>query len=113
MPTQVFSKTIAGTETTAVIDFGDETYERAYFARSTMATAAQFSVYGSTDNSTFFKVVHPNAATATTNVLSFVISSQITDCMIPIPLPARYVKFTASAAADASMTVYVVAHRKP
>ena len=47
MPTQVFSKDIAGTADTAVIDFGDEVYSKAYFMRSTMTTAAQFAVHGS------------------------------------------------------------------
>ena len=113
MPTQLFSKTIDAAATTAVIDFGDEVYDRAYFLRSTMTTAAQFAVYGSTDNSSFFKVMHPPVATSTTTLISFVVSSAITDCMVPIPLPTRYMKFTASAAASSSVTVYVVAHRKP
>jgi hypothetical protein len=78
-----------------------------------MATAAQFSVEGSMDGSNYFKVMHPNAATATTNVLSFVVSSNITDAMIPMPMAARYMRFTASAAADAAVTLYVVVHRQP
>lgn len=113
MPTQVFSTAVAAADTTATFDFGDEFYERAYLIRGTMTTAAQFGMQGSADGTNFFKVLFPQAATATTNTLSFVISSNVTDCMVPIPIPSRYVRFIATGAACSTVSMSVVVHRNP
>lgn len=114
MPSQLFSTACAAGATTATFDFGSEMYERAYFCRGTMTTAAQFSVYGSQDGTNFFKVMHPpNPATATTTLISFVVSSNITSCMVPIPIVSRYMTFEASAAAVGAVSMMVVTHKNP
>jgi hypothetical protein len=113
MPSQLFSTACAAGATTATFDFGSEMYERAYFCRGTMTTAAQFSVYGSQDGTNYFKVMHPPIATATTTLISFVVSSAITSCMVPIPIVSRYMKFEASAAAVGAVSMMVVTHRNP
>lgn len=111
MPTQVFSTAISAAGTDAVFDFGSEVYSKGYLTRGTMTTAAQFNVYGSTDGVAYYKLFHPQAATSTTTPLSFLVSSFITDCMVQIPIPTRYMKFTASAAAANASSMTVVAHK--
>ena len=114
MPTQKFSTAIAGTTADAVFDFGSERYEMGYVSRGTMTTAAQFGVYASTDGTNYYKLMHPvSPSTATTTLISFVVSSAITDCMVPIPIVSRYMKFVASAAAVGASSMTVVAHYKP
>ena len=112
MPSQLFYTACAAGATTATFDFGSETYTRAYFYRGTMTTAAQFNVYGSQDGTNYFKVMHPpNPATATTTLISFVVSSAITDCMIPLPIVSRYMRFEASAAAVGAVSMNVVTQK--
>lgn len=113
MPMQLFVTATTAAGATAIFDFGEQAYERAYLARGTMTTAAQWNVYGSTNGSTYFKVMHPQAATATTTPYSFVISSGVTDCMIEFPIISRYVQFVATGAACAAVTMSVIAHYKP
>lgn len=100
----------AGATLTAEIDLGGS-WNTVYLEIPTLTSNSQHHIQAAFANSaaggTYRRVYHPPINSATSSSTPFAISSQSTNCLVPIPGGLRFVKIeTTASVASSTDTVY-------
>lgn len=88
--------------TTNSIDL-KQIWKEIYLEVPTMASASDFYIQGSTDDSTFRRIMQPVPVTTSVQAYDFRIASTVTNRMIPIPANFQFYKIEASTANTAAL----------
>jgi putative intracellular protease/amidase len=109
-PAQVFECAIAsGASTSSSLDLGHRPFRQTALRYVTMSTGAAVTVWGSTDNSTFFKV-HERVNTAPVQYQELTVATAVSGgnwAVFQTP-PFRYLQFTTSAVVSGGVSFTIV-----
>ncbi len=103
-PIKVFQAPLASAATFSSIDTFSDGVQAAYLEIPTMTSGADFYLQGSTDGTTFRRIMQPIVASSTIQINTFTIGSAATNKIIPIPLAAPYMRVELSTAPVTAMT---------
>lgn len=104
----VYYKTMtSGTTTSSGFDLG-RAFQNVYLEIPTMASGTDFYIQGSSDGTTFRRLMHPAANSSSVQVHTFVIGSAATNRMVPIPNAFRYFRVELSTAMTDTVSVFKI-----
>lgn len=103
----IYPRTIASGASTASIVSFEKAYSKVFVEVSTMSTAAELAVFGSSDGSTF-RPIFERIKTAPVQYQAVVIATTATNAISPLDFGFPYLQFRASAVVSGgvSITVY-------
>ena len=103
---QVFYKTLAsGATSSSGYDFG-RAFQNVYLEIPSMASGSDFYIQGSSDGTTFRRVMHPPVASSSIQVQTFVIGSAATGRIVQVPAGFRYMKVEVSTALTDTVSTF-------
>lgn len=109
-PIKVFSVGIASAGTFSSAFTFPNSVLKAYLEIPSFTSSAEFILQGSTDGSSFRRVMQELPQTASIQIQTFTIASGATQRIVPIPLAAPYIRIEMTTAPATANTFNIICH---